>query len=99
MSGHNTSTKRFDFVIKTDKQVYVIETNFYSSGGSKLNETARSYKMLAQESKKVDGVTCIWFTDGTGWISAKKNLEETFNELETMYNIDDLDNGIIDSLK
>ena len=98
MSGHNTSTKRFDFVIKTDKQVYVIETNFYSSGGSKLNETARSYKMLAQESKKVDGVTFIWFTDGTGWINARKNLEETFNELETMYNIDDLDNGILNQL-
>ena len=98
MSGHNTSTKRFDFVIKTDKQVYVIETNFYSSGGSKLNETARSYKMLAEESKKVDGVTFIWFTDGTGWISARKNLEETFNELETMYNIDDLDNGILNNL-
>lgn len=98
MSGHNTSTKRFDFVIKTDKQVYVIETNFYSSGGSKLNETARSYKMLAQESKKVDGVTFIWFTDGTGWISARKNLEETFNELETMYNIDDLDNGVLNNL-
>lgn len=98
MSGHNTSTKRFDFVIKTDKQVYVIETNFYSSGGSKLNETARSYKMLAEESKKVDGVTFIWFTDGTGWISARKNLEETFNELETMYNIDDLDNGILNQL-
>ncbi len=98
MSGHNTSTKRFDFVIKTDKQVYVIETNFYSSGGSKLNETARSYKMLAQESKKVHGVTFIWFTDGTGWINARKNLEETFNELETMYNIDDLDNGILNQL-
>ncbi len=98
MSGHNTSTKRFDFVIKTDKQVYVIETNFYSSGGSKLNETARSYKMLAQESKKLDGVTFIWFTDGTGWNSARKNLEETFNELETMYNIDDLENGILEKL-
>lgn len=98
MSGHNTSTKRFDFVIKTDKQVYVIETNFYSSGGSKLNETARSYKMLAQESKKVEGVIFIWFTDGTGWNSARKNLEETFNELETMYNIDDLENGILENL-
>lgn len=98
MSGHNTSTKRFDFVIKTDKQVYVIETNFYSSGGSKLNETARSYKMLAQESKKVEGVTFIWFTDGTGWNSARKNLEETFNELETVYNIDDLENGILEKL-
>ena len=98
MSGNNTSTKRFDFVIKTDKQVYVIETNFYSGGGSKLNETARSYKMLAQESKNVDGVTFIWFTDGTGWNSARKNLEETFNELETMYNIDDLENGILENL-
>ena len=98
MSGNNVSTKRFDFVIKTDNQVYVMETNFYSSGGSKLNETARSYKMLAQESKKVDGVTFIWFTDGTGWNSAKKNLEETFNELETMYNIDDLENGILEKL-
>lgn len=95
MSGHNTSTKRFDFVIKTDKQVYVIETNFYSSGGSKLNETARSYKMLAEESKKVDGVTFIWFTDGQGWISARKNLEETFNTMETIYNINDLENGIL----
>lgn len=98
MSGNNTSTKRFDFVIKTDNQVYVIETNFYSAGGSKLNETARSYKMLAQESKKVDGVTFIWFTDGTGWNSARKNLEETFNELETMYNINDLENGILENL-
>lgn len=99
MSGNNVSTKRFDFVIKTDNQVYVMETNFYSSGGSKLNETARSYKMLAQESKKVNGVTFIWFTDGTGWNNARKNLEETFNELETMYNINDLENGILDKLK
>lgn len=98
MSGNNTSTKRFDFVIKTEKQVYVIETNFYSGGGSKLNETARSYKMLAQESKKVKGVTFIWFTDGTGWKSARKNLEETFNELETMYNIEDLENGVLEKL-
>lgn len=98
ISDNNTSTKRFDFVIKTDKQVYVIETNFYFSGGSKLNETARSYKMLAQESKKVKGITFIWFTDGTGWNSARKNLEETFNELETMYNIDDLDNGVLEKL-
>ena len=99
MSGNNTSTKRFDFVIKTDNQVYVIETNFYASGGSKLNETARSYKMLAEESRKVDGVTFIWFTDGLGWKSAKKNLEETFNVLDTLYNINDLENNVIDSLK
>ena len=99
MSGNNVSTKRFDFVIKTNKQVYVIETNFYSSGGSKLNETARSYKMLAEESRKVKGVTFIWVTDGLGWIGARKNLEETFNELPALYNISDLDNGILNNLE
>lgn len=98
MSGNNVSTKRFDFVIKTDKQVYVIETNFYSSGGSKLNETARSYKMLAEESKKVNGVTFIWFTDGIGWLSARKNLEETFNEMEHIYNINDLESNVLETL-
>lgn len=98
ISGNNVSTKRFDFVIKTDNQVYVIETNFYSSQGSKLNETARSYKMLAEEAKNVNGLTFIWFTDGTGWKDARKNLEEIFNELETLYNINDLENGILDKI-
>ena len=98
LSGNNTSTKRFDFVIKTDKQVYVIEANFYASNGSKLNETARSYKMLAEESKLVNGVTFIWITDGVGWLDAKNNLEETFNALDTLYNIDDLDNGVLERL-
>ena len=99
MSGNNVSTKRLDFVIKKDNQVYVIETNVYSGGGSKLIENARSYKMLAEESKKVNGVTFIWFTDGIGWKSARKNLEETFNELPTMYNINDLENGVLRNLK
>ena len=98
LSDNNTSTKRFDFVIKTDKQVYVIEANFYASSGSKLNETARSYKMLAEESKLVKGVTFIWITDGIGWFDAKNNLEETFNELDTLYNLDDLDNGVLERL-
>ena len=98
MSGNNISTKRFDFVIKTDSQVYVIEANFYTGGGSKLNETARSYKMLAQESKKVKNVTFIWITDGIGWNSARKNLEETFNVLDTMYNSSDLEKGVLEKL-
>ena len=98
MSGNNVSAKRFDFVIRKENMVYVIETNFYTSGGSKLNETARIYKMLAEEAKKVTGVTFIWFTDGTGWNNAKHNLEETFNVLETIYNIDDLENGVLERL-
>lgn len=99
ISNQGKMEKRFDFVIKTDNQIYVIETNFYSSGGSKLNETARSYKTLAQEIATIDGVTFIWFTDGCGWNSAKHNLEETFDVLKELYNINDLENGIIKTLK
>lgn len=95
LSGNSVSTKRFDFVIKTPKQIYLIETNFYASSGSKLNETARSYEMLAKKAKEIDGITFIWITDGLGWYDAKNNLKETFNELETMYNINDLERGIL----
>lgn len=98
MNGDNVSTKRFDFVIKTQNQVYVIETNFYATQGSKLNETARSYKKLSQDSKNVSGITFVWITDGAGWKNARKNLEETFNEMDTIYNINDLENGILEKL-
>ena len=99
LTGNNISTKRFDYVIKTKSNIYLIETNFYSSGGSKLNETARSYKMLAIEAKKIKNVKFVWFTDGLGWKSAKNNLQETFNEMDTIYNIDDLEHGIINQFK
>lgn len=100
MSADHISSKRFDFVIKTANQIYVIETNFYGGkgGGSKLNETARSYKMLAQEAENVDGVTFMWITDGTAWKSARRNLEETFNTLDTIYNLDDLEHGVLKNL-
>ena len=75
--------------------IYGIETNFYSSHGSKLNETARSYKTLALEAETIEGFTFVWFTDGKGWNDAKHNLEETFDVMEHIYNIKDLENGII----
>jgi len=95
ISNQNQSTKRFDFVVKTDKCIYGIETNFYSGGGSKLNETARSYKMIAEESEKVEGFEFVWFTDGIGWISARNNLKETFDKMDYLYNIADMKNGIM----
>lgn len=95
ISNQGTTEKRFDFVVKTDHMIYVIETNFYSGGGSKLNETARSYKTLALESNTINGLTFVWFTDGKGWNSAKNNLKETFDVMEHIYNIKDLENNII----
>lgn len=100
LSNNGKARKRFDFVVKTDNMIYGIETNFYggNSGGSKLNETARSYKMLSQEADTVDEFTFVWFTDGTAWNTAKGNLRETFDFMEHIYSIDDLENGIMDKV-
>lgn len=95
ISNQGKMEKRFDYVVKTDNMIYGIETNFYGSGGSKLNETARSYKTLALETDTIDGFTFVWFTDGKGWTSARHNLEETFDVMEHIYNINDMENGII----
>ena len=98
ISNKNQSTKRFDFVVKTDNCIYGIESNFYASSGSKLNETARSYKMIAEESKNIVGFKFVWFTDGIGWYSAKNNLQETFDTMDDIYNIYDMKNGIMRKL-
>lgn len=99
LSNKGRTRKRFDFIVKTDNNIYAIETNFYGgSGGSKLNETARSYKLLAQESADMDGFTFVWITDGSGWKHAKGNLRETFESLDTIYNIDDMEHGVLKKL-
>lgn len=98
LSNQGKAAKRFDFIIKTDAMIYGVETNFYAGGGSKLNETARSYKMLSQEADTIDGFTFVWFTDGIGWKSARGNLRETFEVMDTIYSIDDMENGIIREL-
>lgn len=63
-----------------------------------MNETARSYKMLAIESRDIAGFKFVWFTDGAGWRSARQNLRETFEVLPTLYNIKELEDGIANSL-
>ena len=95
ISNQGKMEKRFDFVVKTENQIYVVETNFYGSGGSKLNETSRSYKTLAGEIDTINGVTFVWFTDGNGWQSARHNLEETFDVMENIYCIKDMEDGVI----
>ena len=93
LSNLGKVAKRFDYVVKTDNCIYAFETNFYSGGGSKLNETARSYKMIAEESKNIKGFAFVWVTDGLGWVDARNNLEETFDVMDNLYNIKDLSNG------
>jgi len=93
LSNLGKVAKRFDYVVKTNNCIYAFETNFYSAGGSKLNETARSYKMIAEESKNIKGFAFVWVTDGQGWTSAKNNLEETFDVMDNIFNLKELEQG------
>ncbi len=85
-----TDDKRFDFMIETKRCKYMIELNFYSGGGTKLNEVARSFSGIAPKINSVEGFEFVWITDGQGWNSAKNKLEEAFNEIDRMYNFESL---------
>lgn len=86
--------KRFDFVIETPQKIYLIEVNFYSGGGSKLNEVARAYSDIAPKINAVDGFEFVWVTDGIGWNSAKNKLQEAFNIIPSIYNLTSIEEFI-----
>lgn len=88
--------KRFDFVIQTVQKTYLIEVNFYSGGGSKLNEVARSYSDIAPKINSVPGFEFVWITDGIGWKSARNKLQEAYNIIPSIYNLTDITNFISD---
>ena len=79
--------KVFDFVITANGKNYLIEVNFYSGGGSKLNEVARSYTDVAPKVNGVHGFEFVWITDGIGWNSARNKLEEAFAAIPSIYNL------------
>lgn len=86
--------KRFDFVVETPQMIYLIEVNFYSGGGSKLNEVARAYSDIAPKINAVDGFEFVWITDGIGWNSAKNKLQEAFNIIPSIYNLTSIEEFI-----
>lgn len=94
------ANKTFDFaVLSPTGKIYLIEVNFYSSGGSKLNETARSYTRLQEEINKLNGVEFVWITDGTGWKTARNNLHEAYQTITNLITLDTLKDDLKDILK
>lgn len=87
LSVLGTDEKRFDFFIEMPTKKYLIEVNFYSGGGSKLNEVARAYTELAPKVNSVSGFEFVWITDGVGWKSARNKLEEAYNTIPSVYNL------------
>lgn len=86
--------KRFDFVVETPSKIYLIEVNFYSSGGSKLNEVARSYSDIAPKINSVSGFEFVWITDGIGWKSARNKLQEAYGIIPSVFNLTDIQDFI-----
>ncbi|WP_349304404.1 DpnII family type II restriction endonuclease [Campylobacter curvus] len=85
--------KVFDFVIRQGDTTYLIETNFYSVGGSKLNEVARAYIEIADKISLCSGFKFIWITDGQGWLGARNKLEQAYKSVK-IYNLATLNNFI-----
>ena len=88
--------KRFDYVVETPNKIYLIEVNFYSGGGSKLNEVARAYSEIAPKINAVEGFEFVWITDGIGWNSAKNKLQEAFYTIPSIYNLTSIEEFIED---
>lgn len=72
----------------------MIEVNFYSSEGSKLNEVARSYSDIAPKINSVSGFEFVWITDGIGWKSARNKLQEAYNIIPSIYNLTNMQDFI-----
>ena len=72
----------FDFVVYNKKsgKIYIIEVNFYNTGGSKLKATAGEYTTLNERLLKNNNLEFIWITDGKGWESSKNSLKDCYNK-------------------
>jgi type II restriction enzyme len=86
------SSRIIDFAIRTKNKLFLIETNFYAGGGSKLKSTAGEYKTMFEAWKR-DGHQFIWITDGEGWQTALLPLQETFNYIDYLLNLNSISKG------
>lgn len=93
LSSLGKDIKQFDYVIYADK-TYLIEVNFYNSGGSKLNEVARAYTDIAPKINQNRNFEFVWITDGIGWHTAKNKLEEAYINIPSIYNLTTLQDFI-----
>lgn len=93
------SERSFDFAVfnPKNKKVKLFEVNFYNGGGSKLKAVCGEFKSLYTELKD-QNIDFIWITDGLGWFTTKRPLEETYNHNEYVFNLNMLEAGILNKL-
>ena len=93
------SERSFDFAVfnPKNKKVKLFEVNFYNGGGSKLKAVCGEFKSLYRELRD-QNIDFVWVTDGLGWFTTKRPLEETYNHNEFVFNLNMLEAGILDEL-
>ena len=93
------SERSFDFAVYNpkNKKIKLFETNFYNGGGSKLKAVCGEFRNLYDE-LKIQNIDFIWITDGLGWNTTKRPLEETYNHNEYVFNLNMLESGILEDL-
>jgi hypothetical protein len=95
----NKSARSFDFAVynPTNKRIKLFEVNFYNGGGSKLKAVCGEFKELYRELKE-QGIDFIWVTDGLGWHTTKRPLEETYNNNDYVFNLQMVEQGVLEKL-
>jgi len=91
------SSRIIDFALFNKMKLILIETNFYSGGGSKLKATAGEYITMYNYWKKA-GYDFIWITDGDGWRTTKNPLKETFDQTDYILNLEMVSKGILEDI-
>ena len=91
------TSRRFDFAVKHDDRLYLVEANYYGGGGSKLKATAGEYKSL-YDFLSLEGHRLIWITDGLGWKSTLRSLQEAFNHLDHVLNLKMVTMGVLECI-
>lgn len=93
------SSRQYDFAINNNEKLVLIETNFFSGGGSKLKSVAGEFKALNDFLKDKDVIDkFIWITDGIGWKTAQKPLKETFENNDFLINTKMILDGILEEI-
>jgi len=96
---YDKSERSFDFAVynPVNSRLKLFETNFYNGGGSKLKAVCGEFINLESELKQ-QGIDLVWITDGLGWRTTKRPLEETYNHNAHVYNLNMLERGVLDEL-
>lgn len=91
LSNRKVSSKRFDYIMEKNGELYLFESSYYTSNGSKQNELSRSYTEICKAINNIQGLHFIWVVDGNGWKSSKNALEKAYNVMPDVYNFSELE--------